>query len=137
MRNGITQMGPPHFILLFGRPRWKSKAIIFSCKQLQSLDLCIEINAPKFGGLVSSVLPVNTLDLLHVLIWYDEIKQLQILMKPINLWGLWYNNSVSLDSPPENDLCCCLVIFLSQGLTNPIVEKDHVIHNQEKNTKNI
>lgn len=51
---------------------WKTKvevkAIIFSSKQLQSLDLCIEINAPKFGGLVSSVLPVNTLDLLHVLI---------------------------------------------------------------------
>lgn len=44
--------------------------------------LSIQVDAPKFGRLVRAIVPINGLDLLHVLARDFEIKYLIVLLQP-------------------------------------------------------
>ena len=79
-------------------------------------ELSIQVDAPELGRLVGSVVPVNGLDLLHVLARDLEIKDLKVLLQPLNLGGLGDHHRVPLEAPAEDKLRRCLAVLLSQAL---------------------
>lgn len=62
-------------------------------------ELSIQVDAPEFGRLVSSVVPVDGLDLLHVLARDVEIEDLKVLLQPLHLGGLGDHHRVPLQTP--------------------------------------
>lgn len=106
-----TNASPDKDVLLF----WHSHIHIdrnrtehFSSKQ---------IYAPEPGWLVGTVFPVDTLDQVHVFFAELKVENFEILFQSIKFGCFWDDNSVTLHTPPENNLSNSLLVFLGQSLT--------------------
>lgn len=76
----------------------------------------VKVDAPEFGRLIGAILLVYALDYSHIFLRQLKVKHLDVLFQSLRLGRLWDHHSVALDAPPENYLCHCLLVFLSQTL---------------------
>lgn len=64
----------------------------------------------------SSPVPVETRDVFHVIVTQLEVKHLKIFLDPGGRSRLGNDDDIPLDLKADKDLCCSLIVLISDGL---------------------
>lgn len=106
----------------------------------------VKVDTPEFGRLIGAIVLVYALDYSHIFLRQLKVKHVDILFQSLQLGSLRDHDGVALDAPPENYLCHCLLVFLSQTLNlqdeinklvrDPENQSRRAIHSQTYNKHN-